>query len=87
MLVCCVKTNISYYNREKRLRETLHLHEFKRESAELEEWIAQQTQIAASNDFGSDYENALVRLSICCRPVQRFFIVLYIYLKLLCTVL
>lgn len=70
MLVCCVKTNISYYNREKRLRETLHLHEFKRESAELEEWIAQQTQIAASNDFGSDYENALVRLSICCRPVQ-----------------
>ncbi|XP_043119308.1 spectrin beta chain, non-erythrocytic 5 isoform X2 [Puntigrus tetrazona] len=45
--------------REQRLRETLHLHEFKRESAELEEWIAQQTQIAASNDFGSDYENAL----------------------------
>uniref|UniRef100_A0A672QKD3 Spectrin, beta, non-erythrocytic 5 n=1 Tax=Sinocyclocheilus grahami TaxID=75366 RepID=A0A672QKD3_SINGR len=45
--------------REQRLRETLHLHEFKRESAELEEWIAQQIQIAASNDFGSDYENAL----------------------------
>ncbi|XP_073682671.1 spectrin beta chain, non-erythrocytic 5 [Garra rufa] len=45
--------------REQRLRETLHLHEFKRESAELEEWITQQTQIAASNDFGSDYENAL----------------------------
>ncbi|XP_026142105.1 spectrin beta chain, non-erythrocytic 5 isoform X1 [Carassius auratus] len=45
--------------REQRLRETLHLHEFKRESAELEEWIAQQTQIASSYDFGSDYENAL----------------------------
>lgn len=62
MLVCCVKTKISHYNREQRLRETLHLHEFKRESAELEEWIAQQIQIAASYDFGSDYENALVRL-------------------------
>ncbi|KAK2878694.1 hypothetical protein Q8A67_019485 [Cirrhinus molitorella] len=45
--------------REQRLGETLHLHEFKRESAELEEWITQQTQIATSNDFGSDYENAL----------------------------
>ncbi|XP_050989413.1 spectrin beta chain, non-erythrocytic 5 isoform X1 [Labeo rohita] len=45
--------------REQRLRETLHLHEFKRESAELDEWIAQQRQIAASNDLGSDYENAL----------------------------
>ncbi|XP_068070705.2 spectrin beta chain, non-erythrocytic 5 isoform X1 [Danio rerio] len=45
--------------REQRLRETLHLHEFKRETSELEEWIAQQTQIAASNDLGSDYENAM----------------------------
>ncbi|XP_052001180.1 spectrin beta chain, non-erythrocytic 5 [Xyrauchen texanus] len=45
--------------REQRLRETLHLHEFKRESSELVEWIAQQTQIAASNDFGSDNENVL----------------------------
>ncbi|XP_077095863.1 spectrin beta chain, non-erythrocytic 5 isoform X1 [Siphateles boraxobius] len=45
--------------REQRLRETLNLHEFKRESAELEEWIGQQTQIAASKDFGSDFENAL----------------------------
>lgn len=81
MFLCSVKTNMSLYNREQRLRETLNLHEFKRESAELEEWIAQQKQIATSNDLGSDYENALVRLTICGRPpVQRFVTVLHIYL-------
>lgn len=82
MFLWRVKTNMSHYNREQRLRETLNLHEFKRESAELEEWIAQQTQIAASKDFGSDYENALVRLAIYVRPpVQRFVTVLHIYLQ------
>jgi len=68
MFLWHVKTNMSHYNREQRLRETLNLHEFKRESAELEEWIGQQTQIAASKDFGSDYENALVRSSQITSP-------------------
>ncbi|XP_072545910.1 spectrin beta chain, non-erythrocytic 5 [Salminus brasiliensis] len=45
--------------RDKRLQETLHLHEFKRESSDLEEWIAQQQLIASSDDYGSDYENVL----------------------------
>ncbi|KAA0711222.1 Spectrin beta chain, non-erythrocytic 5 [Triplophysa tibetana] len=45
--------------RERKLRESLHLHEFKRESTELEDWIAQQRQTASSNDLGSDYENVL----------------------------
>lgn len=53
---------MSLYNRERKLRESLHLHEFKRESTELEDWIAQQTQTACSNDLGSDYESVLVRL-------------------------
>uniref|UniRef100_A0A4W4DYW9 Spectrin, beta, non-erythrocytic 5 n=1 Tax=Electrophorus electricus TaxID=8005 RepID=A0A4W4DYW9_ELEEL len=46
--------------RNQRLKESLHLHEFKRESSELEEWIAQQLQVASSDDYGSDYEHVLV---------------------------
>ncbi|KAK1793411.1 hypothetical protein P4O66_011796, partial [Electrophorus voltai] len=45
--------------RNQRLKESLHLHEFKRESSELEEWIAQQLQVASSDDYGSDYEHVL----------------------------
>ncbi|XP_036450101.1 spectrin beta chain, non-erythrocytic 5 isoform X2 [Colossoma macropomum] len=45
--------------RDQRLRETLYLHEYKRESSDLEEWIAQQRLIASSDDYGSDYENVL----------------------------
>nr|XP_055027307.1 spectrin beta chain, non-erythrocytic 5 [Misgurnus anguillicaudatus] len=45
--------------REQRLQEMLHLHEFKRESTDLEEWIAQQTQTVSSNDLGSDYDQVL----------------------------
>ncbi|XP_063040192.1 spectrin beta chain, non-erythrocytic 5 [Engraulis encrasicolus] len=45
--------------RAQRLQETLRLHEFKRESADLEDWIGQQRQIASSEDYGSDYNNVL----------------------------
>ncbi|XP_017558803.1 spectrin beta chain, non-erythrocytic 5 isoform X2 [Pygocentrus nattereri] len=45
--------------RDQRLQETLYLHEYKRESSDLEEWIAQQHLIASSDDYGSDYENVL----------------------------
>ncbi|KAM6973270.1 spectrin beta chain, non-erythrocytic 5 [Aplochiton taeniatus] len=46
--------------RGQKLREALHLHEFRRESSELEEWINQQTQTAASQDVGNDYQHILV---------------------------
>ncbi|KAK3538029.1 hypothetical protein QTP70_027382 [Hemibagrus guttatus] len=45
--------------REQSLQDALHLHEFKRESSELEDWISQEQQIAASDDYGSDYEHVL----------------------------
>ncbi|TSO67499.1 Spectrin beta chain, non-erythrocytic 5 [Bagarius yarrelli] len=45
--------------REQKLQDALHLHEFKRESSELEEWISQQQLIASSDDYGSDYERVL----------------------------
>ncbi|KAG2457680.1 SPTN5 protein, partial [Polypterus senegalus] len=43
--------------RAQRLEEALHFHEYTRESSELEEWIAQQCQIAASEDYGNNYEH------------------------------
>lgn len=49
------------WNREQKLQDVLHLHEFKRESSELEEWISQERLIAASDDYGSDYDHVLVR--------------------------
>ncbi|XP_053365454.1 spectrin beta chain, non-erythrocytic 5 isoform X1 [Clarias gariepinus] len=45
--------------REQKLQDVLHLHEFKRESSELEEWISQERLIAASDDYGSDYDHVL----------------------------
>ncbi|XP_034163832.2 spectrin beta chain, non-erythrocytic 5 [Pangasianodon hypophthalmus] len=45
--------------REQRLQDALHLHEFKRESSELEEWISQERLIASSDNYGSDYEHVL----------------------------
>uniref|UniRef100_A0A8C4TB27 Uncharacterized protein n=1 Tax=Erpetoichthys calabaricus TaxID=27687 RepID=A0A8C4TB27_ERPCA len=43
--------------RTQQLEEALHFHEYTRESSELEEWIAQQCQIAASEDYGNNYEH------------------------------
>uniref|UniRef100_A0A8C8K4M3 Spectrin beta chain, non-erythrocytic 5 n=1 Tax=Oncorhynchus tshawytscha TaxID=74940 RepID=A0A8C8K4M3_ONCTS len=46
--------------RGQKLREALHLHEFRRESSELDDWITQQRQIASSEDYGNDYEHVLL---------------------------
>ncbi|XP_072283741.1 spectrin beta chain, non-erythrocytic 5 [Pyxicephalus adspersus] len=42
-----------------KLEETLALHEYLRESAELQKWINQQKQVASSEDYGNDYEHVL----------------------------
>lgn len=47
----------------QKLQEALHLHEFKRVSSDLEDWISQQRQIASSEDYGTDYNNVLVRMA------------------------
>ncbi|KAL8169454.1 UNVERIFIED_CONTAM: hypothetical protein K2H54_049400 [Gekko kuhli] len=47
-------------SRGKRLEETLALHDFLREYEGLEEWIDQKTQIASSDDYGTDYERVLL---------------------------
>ncbi|XP_054653046.1 spectrin beta chain, non-erythrocytic 1 isoform X2 [Dunckerocampus dactyliophorus] len=54
--------------RGHRLREVLHLHEFKREASELEEWLHQQRQTAESQDVGSDYQH----VQLLCRRFQEF---------------
>ncbi|CAB1331140.1 unnamed protein product [Coregonus sp. 'balchen'] len=46
--------------RGQKLREALHLHEFRREYSELDDWITQQRQIASSEDYGNDYEHVLL---------------------------
>lgn len=35
-------------------------HEYLAESAELEEWVAEQQAAASSEDYGQDYEHLLV---------------------------
>ncbi|XP_066550797.1 spectrin beta chain, non-erythrocytic 5 [Amia ocellicauda] len=46
--------------RSQRLDEVFRFHEYSRDSAELDDWIAQQRQIAASEDYGNDYEHVVV---------------------------
>lgn len=48
--------------RGQRLKEVLHLHEFRRESSELEDWMNEQRQTAESQDLGNDYQHVQVRL-------------------------
>lgn len=43
--------------RRHRLMESLFRHEYFLESAELEQWIAEQMQHASSEDYGQDYEH------------------------------
>ncbi|XP_071354370.1 spectrin beta chain, non-erythrocytic 5 [Trachinotus anak] len=43
--------------RGQRLKEVFHLHEFRRESSELEDWMNQQRQTAESQDLGNDYQH------------------------------
>ena len=46
--------------RQQRLMESMYRHEYFLESAELESWIREQQQAAASEDYGHDYEHLLV---------------------------
>lgn len=46
--------------RQMRLLESMHRHEYFMESAELEQWIREQEQVASSEDYGQDYEHLLV---------------------------
>ncbi|XP_069573815.1 spectrin beta chain, non-erythrocytic 5 [Brachyistius frenatus] len=43
--------------RGQRLKEVLHLHEFRRESSEFEDWMNQQRQTVESQDLGNDYQH------------------------------
>ena len=47
-------------SRQQRLMESMYRHEYFLESAELEQWIREQVQTAASEDYGQDYEHLLV---------------------------
>lgn len=51
-------------SRQQRLMESMYRHEYFLESAELEQWIREQVQTAASEDYGQDYEHLLVSCMI-----------------------
>ena len=42
------------------LEESQRLHEYLRESNELEQWIGEQMVLACSDEFGRDYEHVQV---------------------------
>lgn len=46
--------------RGQRLKEVLQLHEFRRETSELDEWMIQQRQTAECQDLGNDYQHVQV---------------------------
>ncbi|KAK6758912.1 hypothetical protein RB195_016254 [Necator americanus] len=43
--------------RRRALEDTVHLFEYMRESADLEQWINEQLQTAMSEEYGDDYEH------------------------------
>ncbi|XP_066903176.1 spectrin beta chain, erythrocytic isoform X2 [Halyomorpha halys] len=45
--------------RQQRLVESMCRHEYISESAELEQWIREQMQVASLEDYGQDYEHLL----------------------------
>lgn len=47
-------------DRRKGLDGSKAFHEFMREGRELEDWIAEQTLTAQSEDYGQDYEHIQV---------------------------
>ena len=47
-------------SRKQGLMESMYCHEYFLESAELDQWIREQLQTAASEDSGQDYEHLLV---------------------------
>lgn len=55
----CLTTLMSPVRGQK-LKEVLQLHEFRRESSELEDWMNQQRQTAESQDLGNDYQHVQV---------------------------
>ncbi|KAM4625618.1 spectrin beta chain, non-erythrocytic 5 [Polymixia lowei] len=54
--------------RGQRLQEVLCLHEFRRESGDLEDWMNQQRQTAASQDLGNDYQH----VQVLCEKFEGF---------------
>ncbi|CAG9571752.1 unnamed protein product [Danaus chrysippus] len=47
-------------SRQAALMESVCRHEYLAESAELEEWVAEQQAAASSEDYGQDYEHLLL---------------------------
>lgn len=46
-----------YELRKRNLDDSVCLHQFMRESGELEQWINEQLQVAMSEEYGHDYEH------------------------------
>ena len=50
--------------RKKHLEQMHNYLEYKRDTDELERWIAEQMQIATSDEYGQDYEHCLVSCNL-----------------------
>lgn len=77
--------------RRQKLMESKHLHEYYRESDELENWINEQMLMANSEDYGQDYEHLLVIflsfvnnvVKITSHKIKAFFFLLTSFICLL----
>lgn len=58
--------------RQHRLMESLFRHEYFLESAELEQWIAEQLQQASSEDYGQDHEHLQVGFLMYYKTIFKF---------------
>jgi hypothetical protein len=47
-------------DRTQNLEQSKWMYAFKRESSDFEEWINEQLQLAASEEYGQDYEHLQV---------------------------
>lgn len=50
--------------REARLKESLKVFRFLRETEEVAEWIGDQTAVAASEDYGRDVEHVELLIQV-----------------------
>ena len=52
--------------RRSKLQESIKLHQYIRDVDEVLSWLSEKQTIAASDDYGKDFEHLLVRILLAC---------------------
>ena len=58
-------------NRRNMLEESKKYHAYTRDCNELDEWIAEQMQVASSEDYGQDFEHLQVTIELMITTVSQ----------------